>query len=66
MNVYGSEYLVEYFGLWDIKSNSKRIKKYVKNAKKKIKLMVKSDVKYDFIIIFPCDLKYKRLEDIFN
>jgi hypothetical protein len=60
------DFLVEYFGLWDIKSKSPRHKKYVKKAKKKIKIMVKSDVEYKFLIIFPSDLKYKRWEDIFK
>jgi hypothetical protein len=60
------EYLVEYFGLWDTRSNSHRHKKYVEKAKEKMKIMANSDVRYKFLIIFPTDLKYKRLEDIFK
>ncbi|MFJ5623395.1 hypothetical protein ACIQD3_11775 [Peribacillus loiseleuriae] len=59
-------YLVEYFGLWNTKSKFGRIEKYVKEAKKKIEKMYRNRDKFNFIIIFPADLKYKKLFDIFS
>jgi hypothetical protein len=60
------EYLVEYFGLWDSSAVNGRLAKYTKKAKKKIKLMFKSEMFSQFIIIFPNDLKTKKLKNIFQ
>ncbi|WP_057763318.1 hypothetical protein [Cytobacillus praedii] len=59
-------YFVEYFGWWNCYSNSERIIRYTKKAKKKLKKLYKHRHKYNFIVIFPCDLNKKDLSQIFS
>lgn len=49
-------YIVEYFGLWNIKATHGYLFRYTKKAKKKIKLLYKHRDKFNFIILFKNDL----------
>lgn len=62
----GKTYLIEYFGLWDTTNENERSVKYVNKAKKKIEIMYQNREDFNFIIIFPVDLKNKKLLDIFS
>lgn len=59
-------YYVEYFGLWDVNSNSSYLKLYTYRAKKKIKLLYKNGLINNAILIFPHDFKTKPLNQIFS
>lgn len=62
IDIDGQPYHIEYFGLWSVKSNYR--KRYVKNAKRKIKLLYKYRDDFNFIMLFPIDLN--RIDIIFD
>jgi hypothetical protein len=59
-------YYVEYFGMYNKKSKSKIVEKYVKRTKLKIKMLYKYKVIDKCIFIFPWDIKNKTLDEIFG
>jgi hypothetical protein len=59
-------YYVEYFGMYDTRSKSKACKKYIDKTKRKIKKLYKAGVIDKCIFIFPNDIKYKSLDEIFS
>ncbi|MEK4245295.1 hypothetical protein MKZ20_08120 [Psychrobacillus sp. FSL K6-2684] len=66
LNLENKIYHVEYFGLWDINSKNNIIIKYVNKAKKKINKLYRNRENFNFIIIFPCDIKNKKFSEIFS